>query len=269
VHAHLDDLRAEVADLDAGARERLLAALASDWRQAPLSQVDRALCAFAERLTHEPRRMSEADVLALRQQGLDDIAVHDAAQVVAYFNYINRVADALERQAMLPPLLTAAGLDPGCLRWHFIGHLQRNKAGKAAGRFHLLHGVDSEDLAQRLARRAAGDGRVERVLLEVNISGERQKNGLAPEALPGQLERLADLPGLRVDGLMGMARWGAQDVEIAASFARLRRLAETGRRDTGLPLPELSMGMSGDFELAIAEGATIVRVGGAIFGPRD
>jgi pyridoxal phosphate enzyme (YggS family) len=180
----------------------------------------------------------------------------------------NRVADALARQDELAAALAAEGLDPSRVRWHFIGHLQRNKAGKASGRFRLLHGVDSPALATMLADRAAAAGRAEHVLLEVNISGEQQKHGVQPDGLSALLDHCAGAAGLQVDGLMGMAAWDAPPAAVSSSFALLRRLAEDARRRTGLALPELSMGMSGDFELAVAEGATIVRVGGAIFGPR-
>lgn len=178
----------------------------------------------------------------------------------------NRVQPALERMAALPPLLAERGLEPQRPRWHFIGHLQSNKAGKAGGRFALLHGVDSLPLAQRLAASAAAAGRAEAVLLEVNISGEPAKNGLDPAQAPDVLAACARLPGLQLRGLMGMARLGAGPAELSRSFALLRRLVEQGRRDTGLALPELSMGMSGDFEAAVAEGATLVRIGTAIFG---
>ncbi|MGD9547570.1 MAG: YggS family pyridoxal phosphate-dependent enzyme [Candidatus Krumholzibacteriia bacterium] len=180
----------------------------------------------------------------------------------------NRIPDALDRIPALPPLLAAAGLDPDLVRWHFIGHLQRNKAAKAAGRFVLLHGVDSLDLAGRLGGRARAEGRSERVLLEVNISGEDQKNGIAPVIAVETVAAAAEIPGLEILGLMGMARYDAPEPELHASFALLRALADKARSATGLPLPELSMGMSGDFEAAIAEGATLVRIGTALFGPR-
>lgn len=181
----------------------------------------------------------------------------------------NRVQDALARQTDLAPLLTAAGVDPVTVRWHFIGHLQGNKAARASGRFHLLHGVDSLKLARRLARLAEEAGRREPVLLEVNISGEEQKHGFAPDGAVAAAAEAAALPGLELRGFMGMARHGASVAETGASFAALRRLAESARRETGLDLPELSMGMSGDYQSAIAEGATVVRVGSAIFGPRN
>jgi pyridoxal phosphate enzyme (YggS family) len=181
----------------------------------------------------------------------------------------NRVDEALGRQDALPPLLESSGLDPANLRWHFIGHLQGNKAGRAGGRFRLLHGVHSLKLANRLSRLATEAGRIEDVLLEVNISREPQKTGVSLGDAPALIADVAALPGLGLRGLMGMARFGADESELRSTFAPLRLVAEKGRAATGLPLSELSMGMSGDFEAAILEGATLVRVGGAIFGPRN
>jgi len=181
----------------------------------------------------------------------------------------NRVGEAVDRQPELDRLLTEAGLIADKLRWHFIGHLQSNKAGKAAGRFHLLHSVDSYKLAAKLARLAFEAGRTESVLLEVNISGEVQKQGMVAEEVSASVGRISALPGLDLRGLMGMARFGATENELRTSFASLRRLAEVTRGAAGLELPELSMGMSGDFEAAIAEGSTLVRIGGAIFGARQ
>lgn len=181
----------------------------------------------------------------------------------------NRVFDALARQDELARLLLegdgpAGGPPPPDVRWHFIGHLQRNKAARAAGRFALLHGVDSVDLGTQLAARAQAAGRREVVLVEVNL-GEDQKQGVTADGLPRLLDALASLPGLEVRGLMGMAPWGAGEPEARRLFAGLRELSRRERERTGLALPELSMGMSGDFEAAVLEGATIVRVGSAIF----
>jgi pyridoxal phosphate enzyme (YggS family) len=181
----------------------------------------------------------------------------------------NRIPEAVDRQPELARLLDEAGLPAARVRWHFIGHLQSNKAGKAAGRFHMLHSLDSVKLAEKLSRLATEAGHRETALLEVNISGESQKGGLPPEEVAGAVSRMAELPGLDLQGLMGMGRFGADESELRAGFSSLRRLAETARSVTGLDLPELSMGMSGDFEAAIAEGSTLVRVGGAIFGPRQ
>lgn len=179
----------------------------------------------------------------------------------------NRVQDALPRQESLAARLVAAGLDPAAVVWHFIGHLQGNKVKRAVGRFALLHGVDSVDLAERIAGRCEAEGMVQPLLLEVNISGEAQKHGLAPAAAIEAAARLANRPGLDLRGLMGMARYGDDAAALGRTFALLRRTCEQARTASGLALPELSMGMSGDYEIAIAEGATIVRVGSAIFSP--
>ncbi|MCK9995173.1 MAG: YggS family pyridoxal phosphate-dependent enzyme [Candidatus Krumholzibacteria bacterium] len=180
----------------------------------------------------------------------------------------NRVVEAVDRQPEMARLLAEAGLQAERLRWHFIGHLQSNKAGKAAGRFHMLHSVDSVKLAEKLSRLAIDEGRIETVLMEINISGEARKQGLAPEEACDAVARIALLQGLDPRGLMGMAKFGSSESELRTSFASLRLLAEDVQAATGLALPELSMGMSGDFEAAIAEGSTMVRIGGAIFGPR-
>jgi pyridoxal phosphate enzyme (YggS family) len=181
----------------------------------------------------------------------------------------NRIGEAVDRQPELDQLLRDAGLPSEKLRWHFIGHLQSNKVGKAAGRFYLLHSVDSFKLAAKLARLAGDAGRTESVLLEVNISDEVQKQGLAAEKVSETVGLISALPGLDLRGLMGMARYGASEHELRTSFASLRRIAEVTRASANLELPELSMGMSGDYEAAIAEGSTLVRIGGAIFGPRQ
>jgi pyridoxal phosphate enzyme (YggS family) len=233
----------------------------------------------AERLARVRERIAEACVRAQRPAGAVKLVavskriplslVVDACRAGQWDLGENRVAEAVDRQPELARLLTAAGLPAERLHWHFIGHLQSNKAGKAAGRFHMLHSLDSEKLAEKLSRLAAEAGRTETVLLEVNISGEVQKQGLAAEEVSDVAARISALPGLNLAGLMGMARYGAQEIELRTSFASLRDLAEEIRAAAGLALPELSMGMSGDFEAAIAEGSTLVRIGGAIFGPRQ
>lgn len=180
----------------------------------------------------------------------------------------NRIQDALPRRDELARALAAAGVAAPPPEWHFIGHLQSNKARKAIGRFDLIHAVDSEKLAGRLSDLAVEAGLRQAVLLEVNVSGEDQKHGLSPDEAPAVAARAAALPGLDLRGFMGMARHGAPESELRATFAALRGLAEAARADSGRSLPELSMGMSGDFEIAIEEGATLVRIGTAVFGPR-
>lgn len=152
------------------------------------------------------------------------------------------------------------------VRWHFIGRLQRNKVRIVAGSVVLVHSVDSVELGQAIARRAAGGGGTQDVLCEVNIAGEATKGGVTPEETERLLESLAGQSSLNVRGLMTIAQAGDPDAARRA-FGRLRAMRdELRRRFDGVE--ELSMGMSNDFEIAIEEGATIVRVGTAIFGQR-
>ncbi len=151
------------------------------------------------------------------------------------------------------------------VHWHFIGHLQRNKVRGVVPLFEWIHTVDDEELAQEINRRAGVLGKQQRVLIEVNIARETQKFGVAPEEVLALAERVADLPNVRLEGLMGMAPIVERAGEARPYFAELRRLFEQ--------LPEahrvhLSMGMTQDFEVAIEEGATMVRIGTAIFGAR-
>jgi pyridoxal phosphate enzyme (YggS family) len=144
--------------------------------------------------------------------------------------------------------------------WHFIGPLQRNKA-KFAVRFDLIHSIDSVRLAEAVARKALESGKVQRVLLELNLGREPQKHGFLEEELPEALARIQTLEGLWVEGLMTVAPYTEDPEAVRPLFARLSRLADQYQ------LPERSMGMSGDFEVAVEEGATLVRVGRAIFEP--
>jgi hypothetical protein len=154
------------------------------------------------------------------------------------------------------------------VRWHFIGHLQRNKAGRAVELFDRVHSVDDAAVAEALSRHATAAGRTLPVLVEVNVGGEASKFGVAPDGLAALLEQVAAQPGLALDGLMTVGP-PVEAAEAARSvFARLRGLRDEAERRLGRRLPELSMGMSGDFEVAVEEGSTMVRVGGAIFGPR-
>jgi len=181
----------------------------------------------------------------------------------------NRIQDALPRQDELATRLAESGDGDLHPEWHFIGHLQGNKVRKAVGRFALLHAVDSLRLAERISGVAVEGGATQPVLLEVNVAGEAQKYGLSRDEALAVAGAAGGLPGLDLRGFMCMARFGAPEDELRRTFAGLRRLAEAARGETGLPLPELSMGMSDDFEAAIAEGATLIRVGTAVFGPRD
>ncbi|MGA7562564.1 MAG: YggS family pyridoxal phosphate-dependent enzyme [Desulfobaccales bacterium] len=160
-----------------------------------------------------------------------------------------------------------AALGPA-LSWHFIGHLQSNKAKAAAGLFDVIHGVDSLKLAQALNSAAASKGDIQKILIQINLAGEASKSGAAPETVPGLLRELGRLPHLQVLGLMTLPPWLADPEAVRPYFRALRELRDRLEADLRQPLPELSMGMSGDFEAAVAEGATLVRVGTAIFGSR-
>jgi len=148
------------------------------------------------------------------------------------------------------------------VEWHFIGRLQRNKARRAVGLFELIHSLDGEALADALDRLGAERGRPVRALVEVNLGGEASKGGIEPGQLGPFLDRLAGRAGLRIEGLMTVPPPADTAEGSRRYFAELRALAERHR------LPQLSMGMSDDFEVAVEEGATLVRVGTAIFGAR-
>jgi pyridoxal phosphate enzyme (YggS family) len=151
--------------------------------------------------------------------------------------------------------------------WHLIGHLQRNKAKYVPGRFALVHAVNSAALAEELDQRAAQQGVVVRVLLQVNVAGEPQKSGCAPPEAPGLARRVAALPHLALEGLMTIAPLTDDAAVQRHAFRGLRELRDT-MKESGLWLPTLSMGMSGDYGVAVEEGATVIRVGTALFGPR-
>lgn len=146
--------------------------------------------------------------------------------------------------------------------WHLIGHLQTNKVKYVVGKAALIHSVDSLHLAQAINEHAEKAGIVQDVLLEVNISGEESKYGLTTEQIPTIIKEMASLKSLSFKGFMTMAPLGAPEEEIRSIFSRARRLFEEYKEAGALVL---SMGMSGDFEIAIEEGATHVRVGSAIF----
>lgn len=183
----------------------------------------------------------------------------------------NRVEEAL------PKLVELGALDGA--RWHLIGHLQSRKTNDFGGEFALIHSVDSLRLATRLSARAVAQARRQDILLECNVSGEASKDGfpvsgwerdaVTRDAFLAQVRTLRDLPGVRVRGLMTMAPIVATSAEARPFFASLRALRDQLREALdGHDAPILSMGMSDDFEAAIAEGATHIRVGRAIFGTR-
>jgi pyridoxal phosphate enzyme (YggS family) len=166
-----------------------------------------------------------------------------------------------EARAKIPEL-------PSNLRWHFVGHLQKNKIRHALPLFELFHGVDSLALAQEMNRIAAEDGERPRLLLEVNVAGEGSKFGFKAETLRAEIGSLLALPRLLIEGLMCIPPL-AEEAEVSRKFfVQLRELRDSLEKEFDVNFPHLSMGMTQDFSIAVEEGATLVRVGTAIFGER-
>jgi len=159
-------------------------------------------------------------------------------------------------------------LCPGRLRWQMIGHLQTNKCRDAVELFEMVQSVDSLRLAQEINQRAEQAAKTMPILLQVNIAGEASKFGYKPERMLSDLEQMNALKRIEIHGLMTIAPWTPEPEKVRPIFRRLRDLKERCEQILGAPLPQLSMGMSGDFEVAVEEGATIARIGTALFGPR-
>ena len=198
---------------------------------------------------------------------IDLVAVsktHDAARVreaVEAGHQLFGESRVQEARVKIPEL-------PSSLRWHFVGHLQKNKIRHALPLFELFHGIDSLDLAREMNRIAAEEGSDSRILLEVNVAGEGSKFGFKPSSLRGEIESLLALPRLSIEGLMTIPPLAEEAEPSRKFFAQLRELRENLEKEFDLKLPQLSMGMTNDFPVAIEEGATLVRVGTAIFGER-
>jgi PLP dependent protein len=184
--------------------------------------------------------------------------IGDAASLGLIFFGENKIQEA---KAKIP-------LCPGRLRWHFIGHLQSNKCRDAVELFEMIQSVDSLPLAQEISKRCEQAAKQMPVLLEVNLAGEASKFGYRPEKLLSELKELNALPRLTVQGLMTVPPWSPDAENSRPHFRRLRELKTECEEILGAHLPHLSMGMSGDYEVAIEEGATMVRIGTALFGAR-
>ncbi len=171
----------------------------------------------------------------------------------------NRIQEAVAKKEHVPPAT-----------WHLIGPLQRNKARLALELFDIIHTVDRPELARRLQflLEQHWPQRTQSVLIEVNVGSEPQKAGVEPDDAEDFVRQVMDCPQLKVDGLMAIPPFGPDPEASRPHFLALRELRDRLQDSIGIPLPQLSMGMSHDYEIAIAEGATMVRVGTAIFGPR-
>lgn len=172
----------------------------------------------------------------------------------------NKVQEALEKYTRIGPKV----------QWHLIGHLQSNKVKKAVEIFSLIHSIDSVELAEEVGRRAGQVGKTQEVLLEVNTSGEPQKYGFGPEAIIKDLEAIKDIVGIKVMGLMTVGPLTDDPVKVRGSFKMLKKLFDHIKSQDipNIEMKHLSMGMSGDYRVAIEEGSTMIRVGSAIFGAR-
>ena len=203
------------------------------------------------------RDINSVTLLAVTK-GQPPEVVNEAARLGLTLFGENKVQEA---KAKIP-------LCSGKLHWQMIGHLQSNKCRDAVELFGMIQSVDSLALAQEISKRAEQAGRTMPVLLEVNAVGEASKFGYRPEQLLADLTQINALPRLEVHGLMTVPPWSAVAENVRPVFRQMRELKERCEKVIDAPLPHLSMGMSGDFEVAIEEGATMVRIGTALFGTR-
>jgi len=227
------------------------------------SEIEKNLEHIRERMERAAARAGRSPsdiklVAVSKMVGVD--AIHEAiASGVTIFgeSYIQ------EARAKIPEIT-------GPVRWDFIGHLQRNKVRHAVGLFEMIHSVDSLPLAQEINLAAGKQGKKARILVEINVSGETTKSGIDPEGAGSLIQELILLPHLSVEGLMTMAPYSDDPEDARPCFRALKQLQDAlhERHGPALNLKELSMGMSSDFEVAIEEGATLVRIGTAIFGER-
>jgi pyridoxal phosphate enzyme (YggS family) len=160
---------------------------------------------------------------------------------------------------------------PEEIEWHLIGTLQRNKVKNVLGKTALIHSVDSFILAEEISKQAVKKNLLIKVLLQVNIAGEKTKHGFSPQKIIEQIKEIGKLSGIKIEGLMTLAPKVAQLEEVRPVFRQLKMLAQTieQMQIPGIEMKELSMGMSDDFEVAVEEGATLVRIGSRIFGQRN
>ena len=250
-----------------------MAASSHEWDDEQANErLGQRIAAIRARVAAATERVGRApdavQIVAVSKTMPAEAIIAAAAQGLTLFGE-NRVQEARDKIA----IVAAAGLTQ--LRWELIGHLQTNKAARAVELFTRVQSVDSVRLAEALSARAHQLGRTLPILLEVNVAGEASKSGLPPDAVIGAARAIVALPNLRPQGLMTIAPLVAHSETVRPVFRQLRALRETLRAEVPLDAdgddggwPELSMGMSDDFEVAIEEGATLVRIGRALFGER-
>ncbi len=219
--------------------------------------LDRIRSRMAAACTRAGRPVDSVRLLAV-SKGQHPEVIREASELGLNTFGENRIQEAKAKRALCPSRL----------RWHMIGHLQTNKCREAVRLFDMVHSVDSLRLAKELDRCAEASAKTLPILLEVNVAGESSKFGYAPAQLLAELAEVNRLPRLEIHGLMTMAPWTTDSGNVRPFFQQLARLRSECEGILGAPLPELSMGMSGDYEVAIEEGSTLVRIGTALFGER-
>ncbi len=221
---------------------------------ANLEAVQRRINAACERAGREPGSVT---LVAVTKTQPPEVVAEASRAGLSLFGE-NKVQEA---KAKIPLCL-------GRLRWHLVGHLQTNKCRDAVALFEMIQSVDSLHLAEEINKRAEQAAKTMPVLLEVNAVGEASKFGYPPGRLLEELSRVNSLPRLEIHGLMTVPPWALDPEKVRPVFRQMRELKARCEQILGAPLPHLSMGMTGDFEVAIEEGATMVRVGTALFGAR-
>ena len=220
--------------------------------------LERVQSHIAQAAKKSARPLNEIELVAISK-------THDAEKVRAAYQTGQSLfgeSRVQEARAKIPELSSN-------LRWHFVGHLQKNKIRHALPLFELFHSVDSLALAQEMNRIANEEGMHPRVLLEVNLAGEGSKFGFKPETVRAEMESLLALPRLSIDGLMIIPPLAEEAEASRTFFVQLRELRDALEKEFDINLAHLSMGMTSDFAIAVEEGATLVRIGTAIFGERS
>lgn len=228
-----------------------------------MSMITESLVDVLERISQTTQKSGRTPnsvslITVSKQVSVDRIEEARGAGAVIFGE--NKIQEAIPKIAQL-------GWDE--ISWHFIGHLQKNKVKFLDERFDLIHSVDSFMLAEKIAGHCHSENRVQRILLQVNVSGETTKFGMEPSELEKKIIDFSRLKGVNVAGLMTIPPFYSDPENSRKHFSRLREIRDQCEKQSGLLLPELSMGMSHDFQIAIEEGATLVRVGTAIFGSRQ
>lgn len=227
-----------------------------------VSEIFKRMCRAAMRADRDPGDIRL--VAVTKTVGIE--AVEEAAALGLRTFGENRVQEARKKIEAFAATCAREGYLG--VEWHLIGHLQTNKAKYAVRLFDLIHSVDSIELAEELAGQAEKIGKTQRVLVQVKLSEEVAKQGVPEEGLQSLLEKVGGLSNLKLEGLMTMPPFFDDPERARPYFRRLREIRDAAE-EKGFHLPELSMGMSGDFEAAILEGATMVRIGTALFGERN